>query len=1508
MYDCQYLDHPFLHDPGVAQTERALKALLPENLSIDGRTTADLLNYFTQLAPQINFYDDTDGSITDWTPFFHDNLPFLLSQVAAYPLDVKQQKIASYTHQLQKNATASGLQLLLFFSYYTVIRPVHRWAVRLQGSKLDLETSLNKLIKENLQQPLLSFISLANTASHCYGTRRIDFSDLVNLPAWGLEPGDIYASRANFVCNAGGVRAQLLSLWEMTSETLPFFTAVIGQLAAGAAGDVNNKLQDLLTISGKKDLSPHLALLFSFITIFKKFQTDGLNPFAKRHLDFFYTRVLRLKPAPATPDNAFLVFSIQQQAKQYLLQKGLAVKGGKDNNKADILFGLDEPLVANLAMITDVQTLYFNNLSHYDEWYTQGVYMAPKAQMADGLSKPFADPSTTSFSTLGSASSKFIPTGAETPVPYPSARLGLILHSPVLLLSEGTRTVKITLACDYIGTICGDPNTDPDVLPGELTMAELYPAVKTTLGQQFYYFSRDNVAEALKKGLDAALGQKLLTQFLVEHVSDCYLGHDTPLYDYQIDKNDLTAQLSTAEMDGLKTFFPLRTLFDVQFSGAKGWVVAAAPPTVSLEPTVAGGSEYGLVITVVLDPTLPAVTPYDKKVLGGVDYATTDPLVMITLDDAIKLTYTSSVTDPECCLEPTADTDVLEVSGYHFFKHLRIKEVTTGGDAQHTYTTTIVTDVCGMKNVIVQNDQSLMDVNAPIYPFGTRPSIVDFSLVQPAFDPTMANLVGPNFYIGSAEIFCKAWTNIWIGINWKDLPMDFQQYYIAYYYNEGTGDFGLHKDKFWVNLSVLRHGRWHRNRHAGFATHDLPLADGHTHHDRLLFDAEADGSSCHGNNGYANSFYLTPDDFHIQHPHFVPFPLLKKYNADSREGFLRITLENQDFLHKDYPFVLARQMLAFGKLPDNDTISGAVYYNEVTKTYFVVNGPQAQEQFDAMTTSAQTIEDEATDIKVAAGAFGSPAIDSSVADHDIRDKLQDHSDASKGLIPDIVGLQNQISSTSAGLTAGTGIKKAAVIPKEPWTPIIANMVLNYSATATMKDMGLIHLYPFDGTFEAMDLKARPGVLPLFCAEGLLFLGLQGVVPGENLNILFQLAEATADTEESPDAVHWEYLANNQWKPLAPNSQVLKDGTQALTRSGIVELAIPKDIGNDNTVMPKDKYWLRASVPSHVGGVSETIALYTQAVEATFTIQPGDPATATAASDVSRLATPLKAGSLTKLNVADPIVTKIDQPAPSFGGKAPESSGNAFFMRISELLRHKGRGIQKWDYERLVLANFPQVLRAKCINHSYFLNAHHYLYDFPMAPGNVLLAVIPDISQLTATDSLQPRVPQSMLEDIHAFMSGIISPFIQLFVANPRYEPVDFCLQLVLVKGSDTLFYQEQVKRDLRKYLAPWLTGNMDRFAFGQPLYRSDVIKFLEGLPYVDYLLDLIMVHHGDPLPLDVPESLEALTPRSILVAGEIVVNIPDVVPDPGKLPLDNCGNAPIPVVDHCPQIVKNPIN
>jgi hypothetical protein len=249
------------------------------------------------------------------------------------------------------------------------------------------------------------------------------------------------------------------------------------------------------------------------------------------------------------------------------------------------------------------------------------------------------------------------------------------------------------------------------------------------------------------------------------------------------------------------------------------------------------------------------------------------------------------------------------------------------------------------------------------------------------------------------------------------------------------------------------------------------------------------------------------------------------------------------------------------------------------------------------------------------------------------------------------------------------------------------------------------------------------------------------------------------------------------------------------------------------------------------------------------------------------------GSLSKLLVPNPAVTQISQPMPSFGGQAPEDSANAYTQRVSEQLRHKGRPLQKWDYERIVLQQFPQVLVAKCINHSYALSSQNYKWDFPMAPGNIILAVLPDTTQLTVANSLQPTVPMSMLTSIQTSLSASASPFVQLTVMNPRYEPVDFCLAVALASGLNATFYTAQLQQDIQGFMAPWLSGNTADLLFAQRLYRSDLIEFIESLSYIGNLVSLNMCHDGDTMPATPPDFIDPLTPRSILVAGRVVVGI-----------------------------------
>jgi len=47
-----------------------------------------------------------------------------------------------------------------------------------------------------------------------------------------------------------------------------------------------------------------------------KYHPTDLNSFTKKHLDFFYKKVLQLQPQQAVPDKAHLVFEIQNQLKR----------------------------------------------------------------------------------------------------------------------------------------------------------------------------------------------------------------------------------------------------------------------------------------------------------------------------------------------------------------------------------------------------------------------------------------------------------------------------------------------------------------------------------------------------------------------------------------------------------------------------------------------------------------------------------------------------------------------------------------------------------------------------------------------------------------------------------------------------------------------------------------------------------------------------------------------------------------------------------------------------------------------------------------------------------------------------------------------------------------------------------------------------------------------------------------------------------------------------------------
>jgi len=1475
---CKELIHPFQNDPGISQRQRVMDDLLAGPAQIDGRSLADLLDYFQQLSRHINYYDAT-LKVTDWQPFFQHNLPFTVAAILKYDGPKIADKLGFYHQLFDKKPSKASLQLLFSYTYNAIINPINNWSTKLKDTELPVSLLLEKLIKDKLSDPLKMFIVQLNTAVKWYHIRPLNFNALLGNEVWNLDITDLYAIKDNSAFKASGSNKakRLIALADQMIQLTASFSSAAESLAPAAELSMEPSFLSLKEELQEKH-SPHLALLFSFLKLFKHVQSD-LNSLTKKHLDFFYREVLLLKAKQATPDKTHLVFEIQNQLQKYLLKKGLLLKDGKDSNKMEIQFSLDDELVVNKTQVAAKRTLFVNNQVHGDHSYVEGVYIAPDAGMADGVEKAFSDDQPASWPTLGACNSKYTDPQAGFIKPYPNARLGFLLGSAVLLLAEGERKITITLSCSLNNNVCS----------GSSTPSDFYAKVQAILNQTFYCINRDLIAAAVKKGISNTLKEKLIAVLVKEKTNAaenfCYHQSETLLFEKTITETAYFSLIPSLEDRKILSdiFKPTKAL-NIAFSGKKNWIVPLNPPVITMSPLTASMA-FRLMITAELPSQQEGITFYDEAALKE-SFETELPLLKIEIDDRIKLQQDVATAYQQECCEKKSKEQVQPVSLYHFFRNVKISA------AQDTK---IEVSVCGLKNFVVQNNESLQNVNGPIYPFGTRPEVIDFDIKNPPLpqNPTNLNLIGPDFYIGSKEVFCKKWNDIYINLDWKDKPTSFRDYYKGYL-KEGT-QFGLDQNKFLINLAVLEQGKWKpEKQHNTPATIQVSI-QGNSYHNRRLFDDNGK-SSCVQKNPLPQTIHLRNTFFDLQQEFLLDNKALVKYDVNAFNGFLKINLQLQDFCHKVYSYVLARQMMALGKLPDSK-LEDAIYY-DASGNLIVFSTNTIKDDLETAKNIAMRVESDVnhnTDgIKAKIGAQGAGAINDPQAEAIRKTVLAPtllHL-SNKNLTGDVVTLRDQITQIRGIIDNND--KFQAVIPNEPWTPIIKNITIDYTATATIKDIELIHLYPYPGTFKKEQLQQQPALFPTFCEEGTLFLALKDLEPGSNVSLLFQMAEATADSESQRVALQWCYLENNTWKPLRKGFEVLQDDTDGLTTSGILKLALPANMSKANSVLPKDFHWLKAAIAGNSKSVSETIGIHTQAMRATFTNS--------LQNDKLRLAQALPAGAIEKLKDADAAVKKITQPYDSFGGSMPEGEGH-FYTRVSELLRHKGRAIQKFDYERLALEAFPQLFKVKCINHSFALDAHRYVNDMPMAPGYILLAVIPDLNQLKAARQFEPRVPVSLLERIQEYLKERSSPFVRLKVMNPRYERVNFCLKVKLYQGRDAQFYQEKLSQDLREFLAPWAVGVYDKLTFGQCINQSAIVGFLETRDYLDYVIELKMQHEDDQLliPLSSQQQICPITPRSILLAGNIEVFIAqqDCESWASSKQYPPCANSAVPIANYC---------
>ena len=416
---------------------------------------------------------------------------------------------------------------------------------------------------------------------------------------------------------------------------------------------------------------------------------------------------------------------------------------------------------------------------------------------------------------------------------------------------------------------------------------------------------------------------------------------------------------------------------------------------------------------------------------------------------------------------------------------------------------------------------------------------------------------------------------------------------------------------------------------------------------------------------------------------------------------------------------------------------------------------------------------------------------------------------------------------AASVAKGEKPDAAAFQINPPYTPKIKSLLVDYQTTVKLPfdsvaglalEHPVFHLHPF-GSAPVVpdDILGGSAFLPGYEDEGDLYIGLARIDAPQNLDLLFQVAEGSANPDAPAQALSWSYLSDNRWLTLQDGG-LLADASRGLINSGIARLSLKPAL--PSTLMPAGLYWLRVGIARASDSVCDLVDIHPNAVSAVFEDRGN------AADHLSRALPP---GSVKALAAPLPGLARVRQPYSSFGGKMPEAE-DSFRLRVSERLRHKQRALTPWDYERLLLAKFPQLHKVKCLRAD--------PQSHPGEPGRIDLIVIPDIRDRFPFNPFEPKAPADLIRDIADFLRDKTPPLARVSVQNARFVALKVRVGVRFMPGEDEGYSRQRLNDELNRFLSPWAYEEGADLVIGGRIYASSIIDFIESRPEVDYVAEL----------------------------------------------------------------------
>lgn len=450
---------------GTGRHERMPPLLDPDSIRIDERTEADFLKYILDYSESLQHFNESNEPSGNWRAFFEKDVSVLIAMLSKTDTTADRQALETLPHLIRSSEDAGEVETAfrgLFELNFSMFIRMNRWFSQIP-KELEMHAFMHRLITSGMKEPLRRLAALYKGAAQSpslLGTG--EPGSLLQAPFRTWEQFRSAGAGPVWYTTGEGPETPWADILDLIPTDTTSFGPDRGLHSVSSTGKIRYALPVLENVSERffksynqcvlqssgylKDSlenypahEPHMGLLLAFLRLFNHALKD-LNSLTRRHLDFYYRDVLRLKPTAPVMDRVFLIGEVAQHLDQARVEQGTLLKAGEDALENEVLYRVTRDSYLNQARITEIKTVFTGKTQE------KGIYAAPVANSADGEGEEFDDP-LQGWAPFGEPQSGDNRTMGD-------ARLGFAVASPVLRMHEGERHIFLVFTAD------SQPETD----------------------------------------------------------------------------------------------------------------------------------------------------------------------------------------------------------------------------------------------------------------------------------------------------------------------------------------------------------------------------------------------------------------------------------------------------------------------------------------------------------------------------------------------------------------------------------------------------------------------------------------------------------------------------------------------------------------------------------------------------------------------------------------------------------------------------------------------------------------------------------------------------------------------------------------------------------------------------------------------------------------------------------------------------------------------------------------